>query len=80
MTQVRWDHDRESRTGVPEVIFGPGKTAAHLRQAFENTAELRMASRLSPEQKKLLEDYARVSGEEIEPNSTFAEKIKKVFK
>ena len=49
MTQVRWDLDRESRTGVPEVVYGPGKTPAHLRQIFENTAELRMASRLSEE-------------------------------
>ena len=63
MTQVRWDHDRESRTGVPEVIFGPGKTAAHLRQVFENTRELRMASRLSNEQMNVLKDLATIHPE-----------------
>ena len=63
MTQVRWDHDRESRTGVPEVIFGPGKTAAHLRQVFENTLELRMASRLSDEQMNVLRDLATIHPE-----------------
>ncbi len=60
MTQVRWDQDRESRTGVPEVIFGPGKTSAHLRQLFENTSELRMASRLSEEQMQVLSDLATI--------------------
>ena len=49
MTEVRWDRDRESRTGVPEVVYGPGKKPAHLRQIFENTTDLRMASRLSEE-------------------------------
>ena len=60
MTQVRWDHDRESRTGVPEVVFGPGKTSAHLRQIFENASELRMASRLSEEQMDVLSDLATI--------------------
>jgi NCAIR mutase (PurE)-related protein len=60
MTQVRWDRDRESRTGVPEVVFGPGKTSAHLRQIFENTTELRMASRLSDEQMEVLSDLATI--------------------
>ena len=60
MTQIRWDHDREARTGVPEVVFGPGKTSAHLRQLFENTNELRIASRLSEEQMTVLSDVATV--------------------
>lgn len=60
MTQVRWDQDRESRTGVPEVVYGPGKTPAHLREIFENTNELRMASRLSEEQMKVLSDLATI--------------------
>ena len=60
MTQVRWDHDRESRTGVPEVVYGPGKTSAHLRQVFENATELRMASRLSEEQMEVLSDLATI--------------------
>ncbi len=60
MTQVRWDRDRESRTGVPEVVFGPGKTSAHLREIFENTTELRLASRLSDEQMQVLADLATI--------------------
>jgi NCAIR mutase (PurE)-related protein len=60
MTQVRWDRDRESRTGVPEVVYGPGKKPAHLRQIFENTNELRMASRLSEEQMEVLSDLATI--------------------
>jgi hypothetical protein len=60
MTQIRWDVERESRTGVPEVVFGPGKSAAHLRQIFENTTELRIASRLSEDQMAALSDLARI--------------------
>jgi pyridinium-3,5-biscarboxylic acid mononucleotide synthase len=58
--QVRWDRERESRTGVPEVVYGPGKTAAHLRQIFENSDELRIASRLSDEQMGVLSDLATI--------------------
>ena len=60
MTQVRWDQDREGRTGVPEVVYGPGKTSAHLRQIFENTNELRIASRLSEEQMQALGGLATI--------------------
>lgn len=61
--QVRWDHDRESRTGMPEVVYGPGKTTAHLRQLFESTEELRIASRLSEEQMSALKDLATIHPE-----------------
>ncbi len=60
MTQIRWDRDRESRTGVPEVVYAPGKTSAHLRQIFEATSELRIASRLSDEQMEVLRDLATI--------------------
>jgi pyridinium-3,5-biscarboxylic acid mononucleotide synthase len=63
MTQVRWDGGRESRTGVPEVVYGPGKTSAHLRQIFENTSELRIASRLSDDQMTVLTDLATIHSE-----------------
>ena len=63
MNHVRWDGDRESRTGVPEVVYGPGKTSAHLRQIFENTTELRIASRLSDDQMAVLGDLATVHPE-----------------
>ena len=63
MTQVRWDGDRESRTGVPEVVYGPGKTSTHLRQIFENTSELRIASRLSDDQMAVLGDLATIHSE-----------------
>jgi len=60
---VRWDKDREARTGVPEVVNGPGKTAAHLRQIFEGSDELRIASRLSDEQMDVLRDLATIHPE-----------------
>jgi NCAIR mutase (PurE)-related protein len=60
MTQIRWDDNRELRTGVPEVVYGPGKTMAHLRQVFENASELRIASRLSDEQMAVLADLATI--------------------
>lgn len=63
MKQVRWDQDREERTGVPEVVFGPGKTPKHLRELFENTEELRIASRLSHEQMTVLRDLATIHPE-----------------
>ncbi|HJQ12517.1 MAG TPA: nickel pincer cofactor biosynthesis protein LarB [Gemmatimonadaceae bacterium] len=63
MKQVRWDKDREARTGVPEVVYGPGKTATHLRDIFENSDELRIASRLSDEQMEVLKDHATIHRE-----------------
>lgn len=60
MKQVRWDKEREARTGVPEVVYGPGKTAAHLREIFEGNPELRIASRLSDEQMEVLKDSATI--------------------
>jgi NCAIR mutase (PurE)-related protein len=60
MTQIRWDRDREARTGVPEVVYGPGKTSAHLRQIFEGTTELRIASRLTEEQMQVLSELATI--------------------
>ncbi|HJP85604.1 MAG TPA: nickel pincer cofactor biosynthesis protein LarB [Gemmatimonadaceae bacterium] len=63
MKQVRWDKEREARTGVPEVVFGPGKSALHLREIFADTNELRIASRLSDEQMEVLEDFATIHRE-----------------
>jgi pyridinium-3,5-biscarboxylic acid mononucleotide synthase len=60
MNQIRWDRDREARTGIPEVVYGPGKTSAHLRQIFEGTTELRIASRLSDDQMQVLSDLAAI--------------------
>jgi pyridinium-3,5-biscarboxylic acid mononucleotide synthase len=60
MNQIRWDRDREARTGIPEVVYGPGKTSAHLRQIFEGTTELRIASRLSDEQMQVLGELATI--------------------
>ena len=63
MKHVRWDKEREARTGVPEVVFGPGKSAVHLRDIFADTDELRIASRLSDEQMNVLQDYATIHRE-----------------
>jgi len=60
MNQIRWDRDREARTGIPEVVYGPGKTSAHLRQIFEGTTELRIASRLSDDQMHVLSELATI--------------------
>jgi NCAIR mutase (PurE)-related protein len=60
MNQIRWDQEREARTGIPEVVYGPGKTSAHLRQIFEGTAELRIASRLSEDQMQVLSELATI--------------------
>jgi NCAIR mutase (PurE)-related protein len=57
---VRWDKEREARTGVPEVVYGPGKSAIHLRQIFADTNELRIASRLTDEQMDVLKDFATI--------------------
>ena len=63
MTDIRWDHDREARTGIPEVVFGPGKTSAHLRSLFQDGEELRIASRLSDEQMEVLGGLATIHPE-----------------
>jgi len=63
VTEVRWDREREARTGIPEVVYGPGKTSAHLRQIFDGTSELRIASRLSEEQMDVLGDLATIHAE-----------------
>ena len=63
MKQVRWDKEREARTGVPEVVYGPGKSASHLREIFADSNELRIASRLSDEQMEVLNDYATIHRE-----------------
>jgi pyridinium-3,5-biscarboxylic acid mononucleotide synthase len=60
MNQIRWDRDREARTGIPEVVYGPGKTSAHLRQIFEGATELRIASRLSDDQMQVLSELATI--------------------
>ena len=60
MNQIRWDQDREARTGIPEVVYGPGKTSAHLRQIFEGATELRIASRLNEDQMQVLSELATI--------------------
>src|SRR5450755_2928306 len=47
------DHHRSLRVGVPEVIFGPGKTPANLAAIFGKLAERGhnvLATRVTPEQ------------------------------
>lgn len=60
MTDIRWDRHRESRTGIPEVVFGPGKTSAHLRELFADDDDVRIASRLSDEQMRVLAGLATI--------------------
>jgi NCAIR mutase (PurE)-related protein len=63
VTDIRWDQGREARTGIPEVVFGPGKTSSHLRQLFSEEDELRIASRLSDEQMQVLAGLATIHPE-----------------
>ena len=63
MTDIRWDHDREARTGIPEVVFGPGKSTRHLLSLFKDEKGLRIASRLSDEQMEVLSPLATVQRE-----------------
>lgn len=51
---IRWDESRESRTGIPEVIFGPGKSIEQLLRLFSEGEGMRLATRLSPEQQEAL--------------------------
>jgi pyridinium-3,5-biscarboxylic acid mononucleotide synthase len=47
------DHHRALRTGMPEVIFGPGKAPAHLAEIFVKLAARGnnvLATRVTPEQ------------------------------
>jgi hypothetical protein len=60
VTDIRWDHDRESRTGIPEVIFAPGKTIDQLLELFLAGDGLRLATRLDDAQMAALEGHASV--------------------
>jgi hypothetical protein len=58
--EVRWDHAREGRTGIPEVIFGPGKSVAQVVKLFQEAEGFRFATRLNEEQMAALEGLAAV--------------------
>ncbi len=57
---IRWDHDREGRTGIPEVVFAPGKTVEQVVRLFTEGEGLRLATRLSEAQMAALEGLAQV--------------------
>ncbi len=58
--EVRWDHSREGRTGIPEVIFGPGKSVAQVVTLFQEAEGFRFATRLNEAQMAALEGLASV--------------------
>ena len=63
---IRWDHEREQRTGIPEVIFGRGKTVEQVVRLFHEAREsghLRIATQLSEAQMDALENLATVARE-----------------
>ncbi len=60
MTDIRWDHDREQRTGIPEVVFGKSKTLEQLRRLFTEGEGLRIATQLDPDQREALKPLAEV--------------------
>ncbi len=57
---IRWDHHREGRTAIPEVVFGPGKTVEHVVRLFSEGEGFRLATRLSEAQMVALKDLATV--------------------
>ncbi len=57
---IRWDHEREGRTGIPEVVFSPGKTVEQVVRLFTEGEGLRLATRLSDAQMAALEGLATV--------------------
>jgi hypothetical protein len=60
---IRWDHEREQRTGIPEIIFSRGKSQEQLVQLFEEAFEnqkLRIATQLSEVQMDALASIALV--------------------
>ena len=60
---IRWDHDREQRTGIPEVIFSKGKTVEQVVRLFQEaieTKQLRLATQLNEAQMDALESLATV--------------------
>lgn len=61
MIDIRWDGEREERTGIPEVVFGPGKTVDQLRRLFTEGEGLRLATRLDEAQRATLAGLAEVS-------------------
>jgi NCAIR mutase (PurE)-related protein len=66
MTDIRWDHAREARTGIPEVIFGRGKTVAQVVRLFEEAKAqgiLRVATQLGEAHLEALQDLADVDAE-----------------
>ena len=60
---IRWDHEREQRTGIPEVIFSPGKSSWQLARLFEEASaskQLLIATQLSKAQMEALNGLATV--------------------
>ncbi len=63
---IRWDHERERRTGIPEVVFGRGKTVAQVVGLFEAAAaakQFRLATQLSEAHMQALRGLAEVDEE-----------------
>ena len=64
---------RLRQKGMPD-LHGGGQGDQYVR------VMLAVPTRLSGEQRKLLEEFAKISGENSEEEDSFSEKIKKVFK
>lgn len=60
---IRWDHEREQRTGIPEVIFSRGKSQEQLVRLFEEARQnqrIRIATQLTEVQMDALAPIAAV--------------------
>jgi molecular chaperone DnaJ len=59
--------------GIPDV-HGRGQGDELIR------VDVEIPSKLTPEQRRIMEEFARVSGEKVDTKENFADKIKKAFK
>ena len=67
---ARLDHDRETRQGIPELVYAEGKTAeqvAHIMHALYDKQGYALASRAGPSHAEAV--CARLDGAQYDPTS-----------
>jgi molecular chaperone DnaJ len=71
-----------TQSGKVFRLKGKGMVDLHSGSHGDQYAKVMLSvpERLSPDQKRLLEEYAKISGEPTSANHSFKEKIRKVFK
>lgn len=71
-----------TQSGKTFRLKGKGMPDLHLRTPGDQYVQvmLQVPVRLSNEQRRLLEEYAKISNDDVSQNDSFADKIKKAFK